>query len=843
MPICVVIFIEIHSHFLPICTNGSSLIERLFARAASREDIMMPFFAMYPNFLKFIVTSCLLVVLSACGGGSDGGSGKSEEPSDPDSGASSAIVLDVAVVDDGGVAIPGAMVTFASDAPAEAADQQGKVAGESEPSDGTLRVAAAADGFLGQSRILAVPEGTERIRLTLSLGTIGEPLTLADAESGGSVTGALGTAVTVPGSALVDDSRVAASGEVETRLTPLDLDDVNSRQAFPGAFRGVDDAGTERLLGAVAIADFGFTDDGTPLMLAQGQTAEIRLPLTAAVNALGQPFTEGQTVPLWSLDQTSGLWRQEGTGEVVAEPNAPNALALQAEVTHFSWWLGAVVLEPAVLEVGMACADRSGPCGELETGGGQVTFRTGEDGRPWFEQLTFVPSLGGIGGQIAEDSAVETELPVLPLVVFGRDTLGAFGGTNPAAIESAGGAYPPQIPLLLNPLERTETLIELLPLHEIDGDWMGPRTAAPLTGYLKSSGETHEYTVPLRPNDTLRLEAVALDSLAGPGARLIVTDPLGQTLLDTLIDSGGPLVEEVPADMGGKHVVSLVGTVNERAGYDVDTTTVAGPRPIVAECRPYDPEFDSKGAGNNWQAPEDETQTEYTIPSSQRGGGIVTATLSSGDVRPRLIVCAEGSCSDGSIVGDTAIEGGAARVQFEARIGTSYTFFNRQFGNAPEDDYPVSHSLSIDFSPRVDCWEPNNTRMEARGIVLDDPIEAYMLAGFETNFATSSEFVDWYIVDMRHPGRLEVDVSQPAGGHLMRVAVETEAGDSVLMENSRQSVAGSPFIVTSTRTLDPAIYLIRIGVLLSDDAAVPGNDAVPDHWGQKYQATVTRRTP
>lgn len=798
-----------------------------------------------------LLALCSMLLLAACGGGGGSGGGSGGGTGDDvgdSSGTPRTIAVDVAVVDGGGRAIPGAMVSFTSDSVPEMANDQGKVTGESELREGKLRLQASADDHLDQLRVLEVPAGAERVNLTLALTPLGQAIDLATAESGGSVTGALGTAVTVLGGSLVNDRNEAATGEVEARLTPLDLGDANGRQAFPAAFRGVADGGSEHALGAVAIADFRLVDEGVQLVLADGQAAEIRLPLTAVADAAGTPFTVGQSLPLWSLDEASGLWRQQGSGEVVADAAAPTGLALQATVSHFSWWLGAVVLEPAEFEVAMKCADPSGPCSAIEEEGGQVAFRTGEVGRPWFEQITLVPTL-------SEGGAVETELPVLPLMVFGRDRLGAFGGTNPAAIESAGGAYPPQVPLLLSPRGRGETVIELLPLHAIDGDWMGPRPVASLTGLLGTNGDTHEYTVPLRPNDTLRLEAAVREVLgtlgdgtasAGPAVGVVVTDPLGQVLADELVDSGGPLVLEVPADMGGDYVVGLVGTVSEGdgGGYAVDTTTVAGSRPIVAECRPYDPETDSAGAGNTWQNAEEQTETPYSIPGTQRGGGVVTATLSTGNaaIRPRLFACADGACADGSVVGHTATEGGPAKVQFEARVGTSYTFINDQFGAAPEDDYPVAHTLSIDFSPRVDCWEPNDTRAGARGIVLGEPIEAYMLEGFEDNFLRSGEQVDWYVADMRHPGWLEVDVSQPAGGHLMRVVVETEAGDSVLMEN-QQVVAGAPFIVTSTRARAPGLYWIRIGVLLQDNTTVSGNGDPPAHWDQKYKATVSRRSP
>ena len=41
--------------------------------------------------------------------------------------------------------------------------------------------------------------------------------------------------------------------------------------------------------------------------------------------------------PLWSLNERTGTWIEEGSGRVVAAAS-PSGLALRGEVTHFSWW-------------------------------------------------------------------------------------------------------------------------------------------------------------------------------------------------------------------------------------------------------------------------------------------------------------------------------------------------------------------------------------------------------------------------------------------------------------------------------------------------------------------------
>lgn len=46
----------------------------------------------------------------------------------------------------------------------------------------------------------------------------------------------------------------------------------------------------------------------------------------------------GDKYPLWSLNEKTGKWVQEGEGTVVASSASPTGLALRVEVTHFSWW-------------------------------------------------------------------------------------------------------------------------------------------------------------------------------------------------------------------------------------------------------------------------------------------------------------------------------------------------------------------------------------------------------------------------------------------------------------------------------------------------------------------------
>lgn len=52
----------------------------------------------------------------------------------------------------------------------------------------------------------------------------------------------------------------------------------------------------------------------------------------------GSAIAIGDTIPLWSLNEDTGIWLQEGVGTVVASTESPTGLAMNATVGHFSWW-------------------------------------------------------------------------------------------------------------------------------------------------------------------------------------------------------------------------------------------------------------------------------------------------------------------------------------------------------------------------------------------------------------------------------------------------------------------------------------------------------------------------
>lgn len=791
--------------------------------------------------LAFLVSTVLLLgfVAGCDGGGNSDGNGN---PGDTADDQDDRLRIYATVVDDQGFALTGATVSFVTDDGGAylITDDRGETEYRSAIRQ-DLTVGASAAGHLSQTRPLSVPGDASRMRLEFVLKALPVADTQADAESGFNYTSADGTGVEISAGTLSVVRGAPVVGDISLQLSSLQFDDPLSRQAFPGAFEGQDDQFESTRLAALAAGSFRFSQADDALELTFGQTATVILPLSVTQNSNGQALAVGQTVPLWSLDESTGLWEQEGDGMVIDWDESPTGLAVQGSVSHFSWWLAAEPVTSVTATVRMDCPESDTTCRSIP--GGQVDFESADDHGPWYAQQVFLPELG-------TGAAMATDLPELALKTYGFDAFSGYAGTNPEAIGGSGGTYPPQIPL--NPQADAAISIELQPLHEVLPDWPEARGRSPLIGLLDSLNETHDYELALRPNDELLLQVTRIGRLdydpdvpgAGAGVDVRLYDPNGIVLFNETLDSGGPLVTTVPVDTGGDHRLSLVGISNDQGGYAASTAIQRGPEPIIAQCEPYDPEPDSTSDGGQWSAQEEARESSYTIPASQRGGGIVSATLTAGhpDIQPRLIACADNACSGGSIAGDTgSVETPTAQIKFEAEVGIDYTFHIEQFGNAPADEYPQSYSLNVDFSPRVDCWEPNNTVAQAKGIRLDEAVQAYMLAGFETNSITSSEYVDWYAIDLRHAGTVQAAFNPPAGNHLMRVRLEDVQGNPVTMAN-QQSTAGTPFTVESNSVVNPGLYYLRVGVLLGDDRKVEGgDDPSPLHWSQQYSMTVTRQ--
>lgn len=196
-------------------------------------------------------------------------------------------------------------------------------------------VVVSKPGYADKLLVLTLASTLTRADQTVFLVPRAAPQ-MIDAAAGGSLTGGDGLKLQLPANGLVNEAGAKVSGMVAVALTPLDV--VSNSPAFPGRFEGTRTDGAQGLILSYGTAEFVLTQGTQRLQLAPGATATVELPLYADRELTGAPLTPGATVPLWSLDERTGGWVEEGQGTVVASASAPTGLAYRATVSHFSWW-------------------------------------------------------------------------------------------------------------------------------------------------------------------------------------------------------------------------------------------------------------------------------------------------------------------------------------------------------------------------------------------------------------------------------------------------------------------------------------------------------------------------
>ncbi len=197
----------------------------------------------------------------------------------------------------------------------------------------TLKFSKA--GYADQFKTQTLPTAAESGYLQVTMLAREPALTLANAADGGELVGKDGVKVSFAPGSLVDSQGNPVSGPVQVFMTPVDV--VQNLRAFPGKFEGVRPSGQQGLLLSYGTVEFVLSAQGAPVQLAAGKKATIEIPIYTGFKRDGTPIVAGDRFPIWSLNERTGGWTEEGTGTAVAAAS-PSDFALRAEVTHFSWW-------------------------------------------------------------------------------------------------------------------------------------------------------------------------------------------------------------------------------------------------------------------------------------------------------------------------------------------------------------------------------------------------------------------------------------------------------------------------------------------------------------------------
>jgi hypothetical protein len=146
--------------------------------------------------------------------------------------------------------------------------------------------------------------------------------------SGGSVTLADGSSAIFPTDAFALVNGSNYSGQVTVKMNYINADDTQFKNKTPGRdLRAVAANGEDKILlsfGMMNIELFG--SSGEKLNLAAGKSATLTFPI-----ANSQSATAPTVIPLWYLDISTGLWREEGAA-------TKSGNIYNCNVNHFTWW-------------------------------------------------------------------------------------------------------------------------------------------------------------------------------------------------------------------------------------------------------------------------------------------------------------------------------------------------------------------------------------------------------------------------------------------------------------------------------------------------------------------------
>ncbi|WP_175620711.1 carboxypeptidase-like regulatory domain-containing protein [Chryseobacterium schmidteae] len=184
-------------------------------------------------------------------------------------------------------------------------------------------VKATKAGFVNGSRTMIPTNGSNRINIMMI------PVTNTSTISSGTTSTVSlpnGTKVKFDGS-FKDVNGNAYTGNVNVAMFHLKPSDQYLNELMPGSFLANSTNGNSRIMETYGMLHVQLTGaSGQNLQIANGHTAE----MTVAIDAT-QMSTSSATIPLWSFNEATGIWQEEGSATKVGNTYVGN-------VSHFSWW-------------------------------------------------------------------------------------------------------------------------------------------------------------------------------------------------------------------------------------------------------------------------------------------------------------------------------------------------------------------------------------------------------------------------------------------------------------------------------------------------------------------------
>jgi hypothetical protein len=228
------------------------------------------------------------------------------------------------VLDETGAPAAGVAISVGSQAATTDASGYFRIKNASLDKNASLVVAEKTGYFKGM-RSFSATSGTNQVVIKLIKKSLAGTI---NGTSGGEVTLTNGTKIALQANGVVlASSGSAYTGTVNVYASYIDPTAADISQTVPGSFMANDKNGSR-----VTLASYGMmaveleSAAGEKVQVKSGNTATLTTPIPASILA-----SAPATISLWSVDEQTGLWKEEGT----ATKNGTNYVG---DVKHFSFW-------------------------------------------------------------------------------------------------------------------------------------------------------------------------------------------------------------------------------------------------------------------------------------------------------------------------------------------------------------------------------------------------------------------------------------------------------------------------------------------------------------------------
>lgn len=294
------------------------------------------------------------------------------------------------IYDEAGAPAPGVMVTVGTATATTDANGYFRIA-DAQLDKSTALVVAEKSGYFKGIRVFQATSGTNQVVIKLIKKVVVGTIT---ASAGGDATLSNGAKVTLPaGGVVIASSGAAYTGDVKVYAAYIDPSANDIGMTVPGSFMAVDKTGKR-----VVMTSYGMmaveleSTAGEKLQIKSGSTATLTTPIPAGAQSSAQ-----SSISLWSVDENTGLWKEEGT----ATKQGNNYVG---QVSHFSFWNCDVSQSWVTLHMTLLNAADSTPLVH-------VAVRITRSGTGW--QTTgwgWTDSLGQVGGIVPDNETLSIEV-------------------------------------------------------------------------------------------------------------------------------------------------------------------------------------------------------------------------------------------------------------------------------------------------------------------------------------------------------------------------------------------------------------------------------------------------